>query len=69
MIHDLPKPEISPAFTIDDIHIIREWNYERLKDATLDERRTDTNRRTEDAIKRMGLSIVPASTLQIPPVS
>ena len=37
MIHDIPKPEISPDFTIDDIHRIREWNYEKLKDATVDE--------------------------------
>ena len=34
MIHDIPKPPISPAFTIEDIHKIREWHYERLKDAT-----------------------------------
>jgi hypothetical protein len=37
MIHDLPAPEISPNFTIDDIHRIREWNYEVLKDATIEE--------------------------------
>jgi hypothetical protein len=37
MIHDVPKPEISPAFTIDDIHKIREWHYEILKDATNEE--------------------------------
>ena len=37
MIHDIPKPDISPDFTIDDIHKIREWNYERLKDATVEE--------------------------------
>ena len=34
MIHDIPMPDISPAFTIEDIHKIREWDYERLKDAT-----------------------------------
>jgi hypothetical protein len=38
MIHDIPKPEISADFTIDDIHKIREWHYEILKDATVDER-------------------------------
>jgi hypothetical protein len=38
MIHDVPKPELSPNFTIDDIHKIREWHYEMLKDATVDER-------------------------------
>jgi hypothetical protein len=38
MIHDIPKPEISDKFTIEDIHKIREWSYERFKDATLEER-------------------------------
>lgn len=38
MIHDVPKPELSPNFTIDDIHKIREWHYEILKDATVKER-------------------------------
>jgi hypothetical protein len=47
MIRDIPKPDISPAFTIDDIHKIREWDYERLKDATPEERRTDTESRAE----------------------
>jgi hypothetical protein len=46
MIHyDMPEPDISPDFTIGDIHRIREWNYERLKDATLEERREDTRKR------------------------
>ena len=27
----IPKLEISPDFTIKDIHKIREWNYERRK--------------------------------------
>ncbi|MCL2300388.1 MAG: hypothetical protein FWC27_09630 [Firmicutes bacterium] len=40
MIHfDIPKPNISPDFTVDDLHKIREWNYERFKDATPEERR------------------------------
>ena len=38
MICDIPKPYISPEFTIDDIHKIREWHYEMLKNATLEER-------------------------------
>jgi hypothetical protein len=39
MIHyDIPRPVLSLQFTLDDIHKIREWNYERLKDATVDER-------------------------------
>jgi 3-deoxy-D-arabino-heptulosonate 7-phosphate (DAHP) synthase class II len=53
MIHDIPKPEISPAFTIDDIHKIREWHYERLKDATMEERLADTRRRASAALAAM----------------
>jgi hypothetical protein len=55
MIHNIPAPEISPNFTIDDIHKIREWDYERLKDATREEIRADTSRRTTEALKRLGL--------------
>ena len=39
MIHDVPKPEISDDFTIGDIHKIREWHYEILKDATPEEQK------------------------------
>jgi hypothetical protein len=38
MILDIVKPKISPKFSIDDIHKIREWNYKRLKKATIKER-------------------------------
>jgi len=55
MIHEIPKPEISPDFTIRDIHTIREWEYERLKDATPEECRVDTERRLEEALKSLGL--------------
>ena len=55
MIHDIPKPDISPAFTVEDIHKIREWNYERLKDATPGERRNDYASRAEEAMTRLGL--------------
>jgi hypothetical protein len=34
---NVPFPDISPDFTIDDIHKIREWSYERRKDATIEE--------------------------------
>ena len=49
MIYDIPKPEISPDFTAKDIHRIREWNYERLKDATVEERLADNRRRAAEA--------------------
>jgi hypothetical protein len=38
MLRDIPEPDISPKFTIDDIHKIREWHHDILKDATLAER-------------------------------
>ena len=31
MANNIPMPDISPGFTIEDIHKIREWNYERRK--------------------------------------
>jgi len=57
MIHyDIPEPKLSPNFTIDDIHKIRYWNYERLKDATIEERMADSQKRTDSVIKRLGLT-------------
>jgi hypothetical protein len=51
MIHDIQKPKISPQFTIEDIHKIREWNYERLKDATVQERIAEIRRQAEPGIQ------------------
>ena len=31
MMNSIPMPDISPDFTIEDIHKIRKWNYERRK--------------------------------------
>ena len=53
MIHEIPKPEVSPAFTIDDIHKIREWNYERMKNATSEERRAESERAVREFNDRM----------------
>jgi len=47
MIHNVPKPRLSPNFTIEDIHKIREWNYERLKDASVQEIIDDTDKNSE----------------------
>ena len=53
MIHNIPKPTISPDFTIDDIHKIREWNYERRKDATVEELLADIHKGAERTRTRM----------------
>jgi len=34
----MTKPNITPDFTVDDIHAIREYNYEMTKDMTPGER-------------------------------
>jgi len=47
MIHNIPKPEISPNFSIDDIHKLREWNYEKLKDASIEEYLIDSRKEME----------------------
>ena len=57
MIHyDIPEPTLSPNFTIDDIHKIRHWNYERLKDATTEERMADSQKRVNSVLERLGLT-------------
>jgi broad specificity phosphatase PhoE len=53
MIHNIQKPDISLDFTIDDIHKIREWHYERLKNATVDERLADIQRRSAPVIAEL----------------
>ncbi|GHV20810.1 hypothetical protein AGMMS49959_08890 [Planctomycetales bacterium] len=34
MIRDVPKPSLSPDFTLDDIHKIRRWHDEKLQGAS-----------------------------------
>jgi hypothetical protein len=59
MIHyDIPRPKLSPDFTIDDIHKIREWNYERTKDASDEEYLSYAKKQTEQAMESMGVSCV-----------
>ena len=53
MIHNISKPDISPDFTIDDIHKIREWNYERLKNATVEEHLMDINESAKEGLKQI----------------
>ncbi|MDR2480806.1 MAG: hypothetical protein LBD07_00740 [Spirochaetaceae bacterium] len=51
MIHNIPSPTVSPAFTIEDIHAIREWQYERLKDASITEWLEEIRRQAEPGIR------------------
>ena len=49
----IEKPTISPNFTIDDIHKIREYNYYRTKDMTPAERRNYYNERGRAFLKEI----------------
>jgi hypothetical protein len=51
MIHNILKPEVSPGITIDDIHAIREWQYERLKDASITDWLEEIRRQAEPGIR------------------
>jgi len=51
MIKNIPKPVLSPNFTIDDIHRIREWHYEQLKEATIEERMTFYREGSKDVLR------------------
>ena len=48
-----PELKISPNFTIEDIHKIREYNYEMTKDMTTEELSAYYERGAERAFKRM----------------
>ena len=59
MIHyDVPEPQLSPNFTLDDIHKIRYWNHERFKDATIEERTEHYEKQANKVLERLGLTNV-----------
>lgn len=49
----IEKPKISPDFTIEDIHRIREYNYEITKDMTMEEKLAYYNTPRTDALERL----------------
>jgi hypothetical protein len=44
MTYTSPKPAISPDFTMDDIHRLREWHYDCTKDIPRRERQEHYHR-------------------------
>ena len=46
--NNIPTPNISPDFTIEDIHKIREWGYERRKNATWEEELDDIKKEADE---------------------
>ena len=53
MINDIKKPDISPNFTIEDIHIIREWHAEMYKSMTDEEIIAFINKGADEAEARI----------------
>ena len=49
----MEKPQISPNFTIEDIHKIREYNYEMTKHMTTEELCDHINKRAAKVLKEM----------------
>lgn len=47
------KPNISPNFTIEDIHKIREYNYEMTKDLSVEERRAYYKKGADETMRRI----------------
>ncbi|MDR3243704.1 MAG: hypothetical protein LBT79_03030 [Elusimicrobiota bacterium] len=56
MIKEIPRPKISPDFTMEDIYKIREWNYERRKNATHKEIIDDINNSAEKMLEKIAKS-------------
>jgi len=62
---DIPEPEISPNFTIEDIHKIREWNYERRKGMTPQEICEDTRKGAERVLALLEQPSDPAIAAEV----
>jgi len=64
-MNDIPKPKISPAFTIEDIHKIREWNHERRKRMTPQAFREDCRRKAERFLALVASPIDPSIVAEV----
>jgi len=49
----MPELNISPAFTVDDIHKVREYHYELTKNMYKEERRAFYKERADEAEKQI----------------
>ena len=51
----MKKPDISPDFTVDDIHKIREYNYKQTKELSEAERKAYYKDKAEMFLKEAGI--------------
>jgi len=49
----MDKPALSKNFTVEDIHKVREYNYERRKNMSAKEYAEDINEGAKEGIKRV----------------
>ena len=49
------KPDITPNFTIDDIHKIREYNYEQTKNLPIKEQCEYYSKKAEQVLQEAGI--------------
>jgi glutamyl-tRNA reductase len=49
----MEKPILSPYFSVDDIHKLREWNYERRKNMTHEEYQKDIKQGCKKFFERL----------------
>jgi len=64
-MNDLTKPVISPAFTIEDIHKIRAWKYEKYKGMTTQEINEDTRLGAERFLSRLTQPVDPSILAEV----
>ena len=62
---DVPKPDISPNFTIEDIHKIREWQHKRRKGMTSVEICDDINKGAAEFDALLSQPIDPAIMAEV----
>ena len=61
-MNNIDPPEISPAFTVEDIHKIREWNYERRKGMTSQEICEDIRQGADRFLAQLDAPLTEAKT-------
>ena len=64
-MNNIPMPEISPDFTIEDIHKIREWHYEIYKGMTPQEICEYTHREAERFRAELAKPVDPAIRAEV----
>ena len=62
---EIPKPDISPDFTLEDIRKIREWNSERYKSMTPQEIVEDTRKGAEEFLALLRKPVDPDRQAEI----